>query len=63
MSFASRAAPTWITAVWRSGEIDAGATVATAGSLFSLASTRRSARPNAGSETVLSRAWTTTVRP
>ena len=48
MSFASRAAPAWITAVWRSGEIDrparGGTTVATAGSLFSLAS-HRSQRP------------------
>ena len=39
MSFASRAAPAWITAVWRSGEIDAGATVLTAGSRSSLSAT------------------------
>ena len=43
MSFASRAAPAWITAAWRSGEIDTpargGTTVVTAGSLFSLSST------------------------
>ena len=67
MSFSSRAAPAWITAAWRSGEIDTpargGTTVATAGSRFSLACTPRSTRANAGSETVLSGAWTTTVRP
>ncbi len=63
MSFAPRAAPTWITAVWRSGEIDVPARGVTAGSRSSLVSTRRSARPNAGSETVLSGEWTTTVWP
>jgi hypothetical protein len=66
MSFSSRAAPAWITAVWRPGEIDTpargGVTVLTAGSLRSLSSTARRTRANTGSETVLSGAWTTTVR-
>ena len=66
IAFASRAAPARITAVWRSGEINmpdrGGSTAATAGSLFSFASTPRNARRNAGSETVFPGAWTTTVR-
>ena len=51
MSFASRAAPARITAVWRSGEIETpargGSTLATAGSPFSFASTA-SQRPLEG---------------
>ncbi len=58
MSFASRAAPASITAVWRSREIDmparGGSTMATAGSLFSFACAPRSACWKAGSETVFS---------
>ena len=67
MSFELRAAPAWITPVWRSGEVDiparGGTTVVTAGSLLSSACTPRRGRRKAGSETVLSGEWITTSWP
>src|SRR4051794_9226086 len=67
MSSALRAAPAWTTTVWRSEEIDTpargGTTLVTAALLVNLALTSRSTRWKAGSEAVLSAAWTATTRP
>ncbi len=63
MAFALRAAPARITATWRSGEIETPATLLIAGLAFSSSSTLRRTRSNAGSDTVLCGAWTTTDAP